>query len=85
MAKDRYSRRGSAYARVFGGGVASGGSYSKADVAKLVAHAAEINIDIMPAVEVPAHALALNRVIDGLRDPKDTGQEASVQGICETR
>ena len=33
----------------------------------------------MPEIEVPAHALALNRAIPGLRDPADNGAEQSVQ------
>lgn len=68
---------------VFGGGIRAGGSYSKADVAALVDHAARLNIEILPEIEVPAHALALNLAVPGLRDPADTGAEESVQGYRE--
>lgn len=65
---------------VFGGGVASGGTYSKGFAAELIAHAKALYIEIMPEIEVPAHALALNTAIPGLRDPEDTSGEVSVQG-----
>ncbi len=68
---------------VFGGGIRAGGSYSRAEVAALIDHAAALNIQILPEVEVPAHALALNRAIPGLRDPRDSGSECSVQGYPE--
>jgi hexosaminidase len=68
---------------VFGGGIRSGGSYSKADVAALVAHASALNIEVLPEIEVPAHAFAMNRAISSLRDPADNGQEASIQGYTE--
>lgn len=65
---------------VFGGGIRSGGSYSKADVAVILAHATALNIQLLPEIEVPAHAHAINRAIPGLRDPADNGAEVSVQG-----
>ena len=65
---------------VFGGGVKAGGSYSKNDAKALIAHAKKLNIEVLPEIEVPAHALAMNRAIDGLRDPGDNGAEESVQG-----
>ena len=65
---------------VFGGGIRSGGSYSRADVATVLAHAAALNIAVLPEIEVPAHAYAINRAIPGLRDPADNGAEASIQG-----
>lgn len=68
---------------VFGGGIRAGGSYSKSDVADLIAHATALNIDILPEIEVPAHALALARVFPETRDPNDTGVEKSVQGYSE--
>ena len=67
---------------VFGGGIRSGGSYSKADARALIAHAAAVNIEVLPEIEVPGHAYAMNRVIPGLRDPQDTGTERSVQGYA---
>lgn len=68
---------------VFGGGIKSGGSYSKADVAALVAHAKTLNIEVLPEIEVPAHAFAMNRALSGLRDPGHNGQETSIQGYTE--
>ncbi len=65
---------------VFGGGIRSGGSYSKAEARALIERARGLNIEILPEIEVPAHALALNRAIAGLRDPADSGDERSVQG-----
>jgi len=65
---------------VFGGGIRSGGSYSPADVQTVIARGAELGIAILPEIEVPAHAFAINAVIPGLRDAADTGTEASVQG-----
>jgi hexosaminidase len=68
---------------VFGGGIRSGGSYSRADVAKLIAHASDLHIEVLPEIEVPAHAFAMNRVLPSLRDPADTGTEVSIQGYPE--
>lgn len=68
---------------VFGGGIRSGGSYSKAEVAALVANAKTLNIEVLAEIEVPAHAFAMNRVISGLRDPACNGQETSIQGYTE--
>lgn len=65
---------------VFGGGVRSGGTYSKADAKALIAHAARLNIEVLPEIEVPAHALAMNAALPNLRDPADNGAEQSVQG-----
>ena len=65
---------------VFGGGIRAGGSYSKADVAALLAHAAALQIEVLPEIEVPAHGYAINSAIIGLRDPGDNGSEVSVQG-----
>lgn len=65
---------------VFGGGIASGGTYSKADVAKIVAHAKSLNIEVLPEIEVPAHALAFCKIYPETRDPAENGVETSVQG-----
>lgn len=66
---------------VFGGQPGPrGGSYSRADIAKVVAHAEALNIAVLPEIEVPAHALALTAIRADLRDPNDTGTEESVQG-----
>jgi hexosaminidase len=68
---------------VFGGGIRAGGSYSKADVATVLARAAELHIEVLPEIEVPAHCYAINKVIPGLRDPADIGLEVSIQGYSE--
>lgn len=65
---------------VFGGGIRSGGSYSRADVARILAHAAALHIQVLPEIEVPAHSHAMIAALPGLRDPGDNGQEISVQG-----
>lgn len=58
----------------------TGGSYSKSGVQAIVAHAKNLNIEVLPEIEVPAHALAMTRVFPETRDPEDTGREESVQG-----
>ena len=68
---------------LFGGGIRAGGSYSKADVAALVVHAARLHIAILPEIEVPAHSFALNRAILGLRDPGGNSSEVSIHGYPE--
>ena len=66
---------------VFGAGAEPvGGSYSKADVAAVLAHAGELGIEVMPEIEIPAHAWALLQVLPGMRDPEDASGEESVQG-----
>ena len=65
---------------VFGGGIRSGGSYSRADVTRVLAHAAALRIEVLPEIEVPAHGFALNMAHLGMRDPSDNGSEVSVQG-----
>ncbi|MFM2357132.1 MAG: hypothetical protein RLZZ528_2868, partial [Pseudomonadota bacterium] len=65
---------------LFGGGVRAGGSYSKDFARHLVARGRALNIEILPEVELPAHAYALNAVLPGLRDPGDNGSEVSIQG-----
>ena len=68
---------------VFGGGISSGGGYTRADAARVIAHAKALHIEVMPEIEVPAHALAIAKIFPGTRDPSDTGAEASVQGYPE--
>ena len=65
---------------LFGGGIRAGGSYSPADVARILARAAELHIAVLPEIEIPAHAYALNIAHSGMRDPGDNGSEVSVQG-----
>ena len=68
---------------VFGGGIRSGGSYSKADVALVLARAKALHIEVLPEIEVPAHSHGMVKAIPGLRDPGDNGEEASVQGYID--
>ncbi|GAA6180642.1 beta-N-acetylhexosaminidase [Shimia sp. NS0008-38b] len=65
---------------LFSGAIEAGGSYSKETARAIVAHAKALNIEVMPEIEVPAHAIALTHVFPDLRDPADNGAEVSVQG-----
>ncbi|CAN1575656.1 Chb N-acetyl-beta-hexosaminidase [Paracoccaceae bacterium] len=68
---------------VFGGGIRAGGSYSKADVALVLARAKSLQIEVLPEIEVPAHSHAMIKAIPGLRDPGDNGEEVSIQGYLD--
>ena len=68
---------------VFGGGIRSGGHYSKADVQHLIDHTRALHIEVLPEVEFPAHAMAVARAFPETRDPDDRGTERSVQGYDE--
>lgn len=68
---------------VFGGGIRSGGSYSKADVARVLARAKALQIEVLPEIEVPAHSHAMIKAVPGLRDPGDNGEEVSIQGYLD--
>ena len=68
---------------LFSDSAEAGGSYSKEDAKTLVEHARALNIEVMPEIEAPAHALALARVYPEVRDPEDRGHETSVQGYRE--
>lgn len=68
---------------VFGGGVRAGGSYSKADVARVLARARALKIEVLPEIEIPAHSHAMVKAVPGLRDPGDNGEEVSVQGYLD--
>ena len=81
--KTAFRGEGEVIPATFGAGIRAGGTYTKADVARILAHAASLQIDVMPEIEVPAHALALTRIVDGLRDPEDGGQEVSIQGYAQ--
>ena len=66
---------------VFGGvGTGSGGTYSKTFVKALIERGHDLGIDILPEIEIPAHAYALTRIFPQLRDPEDNTEEASIQG-----
>lgn len=79
--KSAFRGEGQTVPGVFGGGAGpTGGTYSKQDAAYVVAHAAELGIEVMPEIEFPAHALAIARIFPELTDPNDSGSETSVQG-----
>jgi hexosaminidase len=68
---------------VFGGGIRAGGSYSKADVSRVLARAKALGIEVLPEIEVPAHSHAMIKAVPGLRDPGDNGEEVSIQGYLD--
>ncbi|MFN3993381.1 MAG: beta-N-acetylhexosaminidase [Tabrizicola flagellatus] len=68
---------------VFGGGIRAGGSYSRADVARVLARAKALRIEVLPEIEVPAHSHAMVKAVPGLRDPGDNGGEVSIQGYLD--
>jgi hexosaminidase len=68
---------------VFGGGIRAGGSYSRADVARVLARAKALQIEVLPEIEVPAHSHGMVKALPGLRDPGDNGEESSVQGYID--
>jgi len=65
---------------LFAGGTEAGGSYSKQTAREIIAHAKALNIEVLPEIEAPAHAVAITHVFPDTRDPADNGAEASVQG-----
>jgi hexosaminidase len=67
---------------LFCGSPCEGGAYSKDTARAIIAHAAALNIDVMPEIEAPAHALALAAIYPETRDPGDNGSEMSVQGYA---
>ncbi len=67
---------------LFAGTPCEGGFYTKETVKDIIAHAAALNIEVMPEIETPAHALALTEIFPETRDPGDNGGEKSVQGYA---
>lgn len=78
--KTQFRGEGEVVPGVFGGGIRAGGSYSKADVKRILAHASALQIGVLPEIEVPAHGFALNMARSGMRDRGDNGAEISIQG-----
>ncbi|SVA79350.1 uncharacterized protein METZ01_LOCUS132204, partial [marine metagenome] len=69
---------------VFGGGKGpTGGTYSVEDVARIIDHASSLGISVMPEIEIPAHSMALVKMIPEMRDSEDRSCEESVQGYAE--
>jgi len=71
---------GCAVPGVYGGGIKAGGYYSRADVALILDRAAELQIEVLPEIEVPAHGYCLNVARAGMRDPGDNSLAISVHG-----
>ena len=65
---------------VFGGGIKQGGYYSYDDVNEIIKHANELAIEVMPELELPAHAYAILKVFPEMLDPLDKSGAISVQG-----
>ncbi|MDG1737739.1 MAG: beta-N-acetylhexosaminidase [Paracoccaceae bacterium] len=80
LSRTHFRGEGELVPGVFGGGARSGGSYSKSDAKLIVEHAKSLGIEVMPEIEVPAHALALCKLYPETRDRKENGAEISVQG-----
>jgi hexosaminidase len=81
--KTQFRGEGQTIPGVFGGGICAGGSYSKADVQTVLARAADLHIQVLPEIELPAHGFAINMAVPGLRDHGDNGAEVSVQGYSD--
>lgn len=81
--RTEYRGEGELVPGVFGGGIRAGGSYSRNDVARVLARAAELHIEVLPEIEIPAHSFCLVRTVPGLRDPGDNSEEISVQGYMD--
>ncbi|MEM8591855.1 MAG: beta-N-acetylhexosaminidase [Pseudomonadota bacterium] len=80
--KTAFRGEGQTLPGLFTGETCQGGTYSKKTVRQIIDHAAKLNIEVMPEIETPAHALALTTVYPDTRDPGDNGQEKSVQGYA---
>ena len=65
---------------LFSGAPIQGGSYSKEATKQIIAHAKELNIEVLPEIETPAHALCITTLYPETLDPTDNGSERSVQG-----
>ena len=52
-------------------------------MARIVDHASILGISVMPEIEIPAHSMALVKVIPEMRDSEDRSCEESVQGYTE--
>jgi hexosaminidase len=59
----------------------SGGYYSKADIAELVALAGRFGIDVIPEIDVPGHCYAMLEALPELKDPGENGLYHSIQSF----
>ena len=82
--KTRMRGEGQLIPGIFGGGQGpTGGSYSLDFARDLVARAGELSIEVLPEIEIPAHAYCLNKVFPHLMDPAENSTAASVQGYID--
>jgi len=65
---------------LFSGAPVQGGSYSIDTAKQIIARAKELNIEVLPEIETPAHALCITTLYPETLDPTDNGAERSVQG-----
>ncbi|MEL6642078.1 MAG: family 20 glycosylhydrolase, partial [Pseudomonadota bacterium] len=65
---------------LFTGAPVQGGSYSIETAKDIIAYAKRLNIEVMPEIETPAHALCLTTLYPDTLDADDTGTSKSVQG-----
>ncbi|MTI18082.1 beta-N-acetylhexosaminidase [Rhodobacteraceae bacterium RKSG542] len=57
------------------------GHYTQEEVREVVAHAASLNIDVVPEIDVPGHATAVLKALPHLKDPDEPENSyQSVQG-----
>ncbi len=59
----------------------SGGYYSKADVARIVAFADRLGIEVIPEIDVPGHCYAMLEAIPALKDAGENGLYHSIQSF----
>lgn len=59
----------------------TGGFYTKAAIAEIVAFAKSLGIVIVPEIDIPGHSYALLRAMPELVDPGESGEYQSVQGF----
>ncbi|MGE4610387.1 MAG: family 20 glycosylhydrolase [Paracoccaceae bacterium] len=79
--KTRMRGEGKLLPGLFGGGKGpAGGSYSLDFARDLIEHAKKLEIEVLPEIEIPAHAFALIQVFPDLYDDDDESEEQSVQG-----
>jgi hexosaminidase len=59
----------------------TGGFYSKADIAQIVALAARLGIEVIPEIDVPGHCYALLEALPALKDAGENGLYHSIQSF----
>lgn len=59
----------------------TGGYYTQAEVREIVALAGTYGVGVIPEIDIPGHSYALLEALPELRDPNESGEYASVQGV----